>query len=137
MASFASIKLINEQRRRHAVQKVLQAPIDMIVDIKEPTRNADQNARLWAMIGDIRKARPGGRLATTEQWKCAIMETFNQEIGRKPETTLDLEGNPFSVNPHSTSGLSKRMFSDLITFIYAWFAPFEIEWSEPDFRDQK
>jgi NinB protein len=131
MASFATIKLIDEQRRRYAVQKVLESPLDMVVDIREPTRNAEQNRKLHAMIGDIIKAAPGGRVDSIEAWKRAIMQSFNEEMGRDPETGFDLDGKPFTVNPHSTSALSKRVFAELVEFIYAWFAPFEIQWSEP------
>ena len=47
-----TIKLIDGERRTRAAQAVHRVPDDWVVTIAPPTRNLDQNAKMWAMIAD-------------------------------------------------------------------------------------
>jgi hypothetical protein len=38
-----------------------KAPDGTVVQFKEPTRTSDQNAKMWAMLSDVSRAKPEGR----------------------------------------------------------------------------
>lgn len=45
--------LSHSEARRRAVQSCQDAPEGFVVTVAEPTRTLEQNARLWACLGDI------------------------------------------------------------------------------------
>lgn len=102
------------------------APQDAVVRISEATRNKDQNARMWAMLSDVSRAKPDGRCHTPEVWKALMMKA----CGHAVQFVLGIDGEPFPVGFRS-SRLTKSQMSDLIEFIYAYGAEHRIEWSEP------
>jgi hypothetical protein len=101
-------------------------PIDTVVSFKGLTRTLDQNARFWAMLGDVSKQEPLGRRYTADQWKVVFMNACGWEC----QFLETLEGTPFPVGFRS-SKLTVRQMADLITFIQAWGDEYGIEWSEP------
>jgi hypothetical protein len=110
-------RLINDAVRANACTAIRLAPEGWIVTLKEPTRSLDQNARLWAMLGDISKAKPDGREATPEVWKQLFMHACGHEV----QFEIGLEGKPFPVGFRS-SNLTVRQMSDLMEFIAAYAA---------------
>ena len=118
--------LRSEAQRALACDLIRRAPADAVVTIKEATRNLDQNAKMWAMISDISRAKPEGRAHTPEVWKALFMSA----CGHSVRFEMGLDGQPFPVGFHS-SRLSKRQFADLIETIYEYGARHNIAWSEP------
>ncbi len=113
--------------RYHAKQVIEAAPMGYIVTIKEPTRNLDQNARMWAMLADISSAIPDGRRHTPEDWKCLFMHACGWEV-----QFLDgLDGRPFP-SGFKSSKMTVRQMADLITFIMAYGDERGVAWSEPN-----
>lgn len=118
---------------RSDVQRILAkglieaAPVDAVVTIREGTRTLDQNARMWAMLSDIARAKPEGRHMPPEVWKAAFMSALGHEIVWQP----GIEDAPPFPAGFRTSRLSKRMFADLITFIAAYGDRHGVEWSDP------
>lgn len=122
-----SIKLVSDYHRQRAIDMVRSAPDGYHVSVKEPTRNLDQNARLWAMLSDVSKHEPEGRKLTPDDWKVLFMHGCGWEC-----QFLDgLDGRPFPVGFRS-SRLTKKQFANLIEFIYEYGNRHGVRWSEPE-----
>ena len=114
------------EHRALACELICAAPVNAIVTIKPETRNLDQNAKLWAMLSDISRAKPECRMHTPEVWKCLFM----QALGHETRFEMGLDNRPFPVG-FSSSKLNKRDFADLITFVMEYGDRMQIAWSEP------
>ncbi len=127
MIYYRPIKLNGDPQRAYAKAQIAEAPEGYVVTIKEPTRNLDQNARMWAMLTDISKAMPHGRRHTPDDWKCLFMHACGWEV-----QFLDgLDGRPFPSGFRSSHTTVKQM-ADLITFIAAYGDQHGVQWSEPN-----
>lgn len=120
-------KLIDKERRGNALRAVSAAPEGYVVTIAEPTRNLDQNARLWAMLDDIAKAEPMGRKHTPEEWKAIFCQAAGWEMAFLP----GLSGGFFPVG-FRTSKMTVRQMADLITWVQAWADEQGVQFSEPN-----
>lgn len=122
-----TVILRGASQRTLAKQMIDRAPADAVVRISEATRNADQNAKLWAMISDISRAKPEGRHWTPETWKCAFMHSLGHQV-------LFCEGldgsGPFPIGFRS-SRLTVRQMADLITVVSEYGDRHDVQWSEP------
>lgn len=125
-----TVILRGESQRAFAKQLLDRAPADAVVQISEPKRNADQNARMWAMLSDISRAKPEGRHWTPETWKCAFMHVLGHQV-RFCEG-LDNSG-PFPMG-FSSSKLTVRQMADLITTIQEYGDRHGVPWSDPAIR---
>ncbi|RYE43950.1 MAG: recombination protein NinB [Hyphomicrobiales bacterium] len=120
-------RLVHAEARRRAVAAVHEAQEGDVVTIAEPTRNADQNARMWAMLGDVSKQVDWyGKRLTPEDWK----HIFSASI-RKLEVVPNLDGTGFVALGMSTSSMSKREMSDLIELMFAFGAERDLAWTDP------
>lgn len=113
-----TVILDNEYRRRLAHRLVDAAPFGAVLTIKEATRTTDQNSKMWAMLSDIARAKPEGRVMTAENWKAAFMSALGHEILWQP----GLDGGPPFPAGYRSSRLSKSQMSDLIEFITEYAA---------------
>lgn len=123
-----TVILRGEAQRQLAHQLIDGAGPDFVVNIKEPTRNTDQNARLWAMLSDICRASPEGRKWTTEAWKCAFMHSLGHQV--QFCEGLDDSG-PFPIGFRS-SKLTVKQMADLITVAQEYGDRHGVMWSEPN-----
>lgn len=114
------------EQRALACGLIQSAPADAVVTIKGPTRNLDQNAKLWAMISDVSRAKPEGRVHTPEVWKCLFMAA----CGHAARFEMGLDNRPFPVG-FSSSRLTKAEFADLITTVQEYGDRHGVRWSEP------
>lgn len=122
--------LVHDVARQRAVEAVKAAPAGFVVTVKEPTRNSEQNARMWAMLGDVsRQVEWYGKRLTPEDWK----HVFSASL-RKLQVVPNLDGTGFVALGLSTSRMSKREMSDLMELIAAFGAERDVEWSEPERR---
>lgn len=121
-----TIIIRGDAQRQLARRLIDAAPLDGIVQISEPKRNADQNARMWAMLSDISRAKPDGRRHTPDVWKALFMNACGYEV----QFLHGLDGNPFPAG-FRTSKLTVRQMADLITYIGAWGDDRHVRWSEP------
>lgn len=92
-----------------------RAPNGFVLKISEPKRSTEQNAKLWAMLSDVSRAKPEGRKCTPETWKALFMHAH----GFEQRFLTGLSGEPFPAGFRS-SQLNKSQMADLITFIQAW-----------------
>lgn len=120
------IPLDSPARREYAMRLLSDAPADYVCIVRQSTRTLEQNARLWAMCGDLSKAQPEGRQHTPEVWKCLLM----QACGHAVQFVNGLDGLPFPVGFRS-SKLNKAQFSELIECAYEYGARHGVRWSDP------
>ena len=114
------------EQRALACGMVKAAPVDAVVTIKPAARSVDQNAKLWAMLSDIARSKPEGRVMTAESWKAAFMSALGHEILWQPG--ID-NGPPFPAGFRS-SRLNKEQMGDLITFISEYGDRHGVKWSD-------
>jgi hypothetical protein len=113
-------------QRALAAELIRRAPAGAVVQIAPPKRTQDQNAKLWAMLSDVSRAKPEGRAHTPEVWKCLFMAA----CGHSVRFEMGLDNRPFPVG-FSTSRLNKRDFADLITTVAEYGDRHGVAWSEP------
>ena len=115
------------EQRALAHSIVDKAPIGIVVTFKHPTRKIEQNARMWAMLTDVSRNKPEGRLWTTEVWKAAFMDFLGHEVQWQP----GLSGTPIPTG-YRTSKLNVGQMADLITVIAEYGDRHGVLWSEPN-----
>ena len=112
-------------QRAYARTLVNAAPEGFVMTIRPPRRTVDQNAKLWAMLTDVSRAKPDGRNHPPETWKALFMHA----LGWEQQFHMGLNGEPFPAGFRS-SRMNKEQMSDLIEFIYAYGAERGVVWSE-------
>ncbi len=122
-----TVILAGPSQRALAKQLIDRAPYGAIVTVKAATRSNEQNAKLWAMLSDLSRAKPEGRLHTPEVWKQLVMHA----CGHAVQFEVGLNGQPFPTGFRS-SRLTKGQMSDLIEWIYAYGAEHRVVWTEPE-----
>ena len=112
--------------RRLAAQAIMEAPDGRVVTIAEPTRSLEQNARLWASLGEVSKQVDWyGQHLTPDEWK----DVFTAAMKRQ-KVVPGLEGG-FVVCALSTSKMSKAELGELMEIIYAFGAEKGVVFSDP------
>lgn len=126
-----TVILAGPRQRDFAKRLVNDAPDMWVVSVKEGTRTLDQNAKFWAMLTDIARAKPEGRSMRPDLWKCAFMSALGHEV----QIINGIDGNPPFPADYRSSRLSKREMADLITFMQEYGDRHNVrwshEWSEP------
>lgn len=122
-----TIILSNPVNRMRAHRLIEAAPDRAVLNVREANRSSDQNAKLWAMLSDVARAKPGGRVLTTENWKCLFMNAAGFNCTFVPS----LDGAGVVPLGFKSSRLNKAEFSDLIEAIYHFGAEHGVEWTDP------
>ncbi len=125
-----TVILHGSSQRSFAKRLVELAPAGAIVTIKEATRTVDQNSRLWAMLSDVSRAKPEGRMHTPEVWK----NLFMHACGHAVQFELGLDGKPFPVGFRS-SKLTKPEMSDLMEFVAEYGTRHGVLWTDPAYGE--
>lgn len=124
--------LVHDMARAGAKREIDAAPDGYEVVIKEPTRNADQNAKFHAICSDI--ARSGmewaGKKRSADQWKVLLVSGHATATKEGAEMVPGLEGEFVNVR-ESTALMSVRRSSSLIEYALAFCAMHEIPLSDP------
>lgn len=121
----AVLQLRTDAARDKARHWINIASDDVIVSFKKPNRNAEQNAKMWAMIADIRAQEDKhGKSMPADYWKAAFMRACAHEVA----FAQGLDGELFPVGFRS-SQLTVGQMADLITFIQKWGDEVGIVWS--------
>lgn len=135
MASGQTIRLTGVGNRVMAHRWIDIAPAGAVVNIREPNRTTEQNAKMHAMLSDIARAKPGGRRLTTDQWKCLFMDAVAKETNNASFTSNwqpSLDGEGVVNTGYRSSRLSKPEMGELIDFMEAWGAQNGVTFSEPN-----
>lgn len=121
-----TIILNGPMSRRKAHQLIDAAPDGCVHNISAPKRTDDQNAKMWAMLSDVSRAKPQGREYPPEIWKSLFMA----EAGFKPRFEPSLDGRGVVPIGYKSSRLKKAEFSELIEAIYAYGSEHGVQWTE-------
>jgi hypothetical protein len=106
--------------KARAISWLQKARQGWTMTLREPKRNADQNAKMWAMLSEItaqRKVHCGVKM-TPELWKCVFMHALGQEVSY----LHTLDGGSIFPAGFRSSELTVKQMADLITLIEAWAA---------------
>lgn len=130
--AYHDLKLSSPAIRAKARLWLDAAPEGAIVRFfPEPTRTLEQNSLLWSLLGNIATQKEhNGTYHTPETWKLLHMHA----LGHESRFLNGLNGEVFPAG-FSSSKLSVKEMSDLITWIYSWGAENNIRWSERGFND--
>lgn len=123
------VRTIRNEADRALVMGWLQrAAYGHRVEVKEPKRTDEQNARFWELMGRVSKRMTiGGRKYDAESWKAIFMKAMGRESNFLP--TLD--GSGFFPSGFRSSDLSVREMCDLQVFIEAHCAERGVDiWSD-------
>ena len=124
-----TVILRGPEQRRLAMGIIARAPDNAVVNVREEKRTLDQNALLWAILSDVARAKPDGRVHPAETWKALFMNA----CGHETKFEIGLTGEPFPVGFRS-SRMNKSQMSELVEFIYSWGSERGVKWSEPEER---
>ena len=126
-----TVILRGDVQRQLAKRLIDSAPVDGVVNVKAATRTSEQNARMWAMLSDVSRAKPEGRTHTPDVWKALFMHA----CGHAVQFEMGLNGQPFPAGFRS-SHLTKAEMSDLMECIAEYGARHGVRWSEPSPMDR-
>lgn len=123
--------VISGLRARDAAHRLVSiAPEGAILNIQEARRTNDQNALMWALLSDISRAKPQGRVLPPEIWKCIFMASVGHQCRFEPS----LDGNGVVPVGFKSSRLTKAEMGDVIEAIYAFGAEHGVIWSNEERR---
>ena len=109
---------------RERVYRALDcAPVGSVVTVKPPRRTLDQNAKFFATLTEIARAKPEGRSYPVDVWKALFMA----QCGHKMRFEPSLDGDGVVPIGFRSSRLSKDQFSELIECANAYAASHGIE----------
>jgi hypothetical protein len=96
-----------------------------VVRLSRPTRNLDQNAKLWPMLSDVSKQVEWyGHKLKPEEWKDMFTAVLKQQ-----KTVPGIDGGFVVIGAH-TSKMTVSQISDLIELMYAFGANHGVKWTE-------
>lgn len=131
MTDRKTVILSTPRARETALRYVRDAPAGFYVEVKPATRTLDQNARLWAMLGDVcRQVEWYGKRLDSEDWK----HVFSASL-RKLSVVPNIDGTGFVALGLSTSKMTKAELGDLMELVSAFGSERGVVWSEK-FRDE-
>jgi len=120
--------LSGDRQRQLAKSLIDRAPPMAVLNIREAKRTNDQNAKWHAMISDIARAKPDGRVYDVPTWKALLMS----DAGFKPIFQPSLDGQGVVPIGFKSSRLRKSEFSDLIEATFAFGARHNVVWSSDE-----
>ena len=120
-----TVILAGPSSRKTAHDLIDKAPDRAVVAIKPEGRTLDQNAKMFAMLSDISRAKPLGRRHTPDDWKAIMMNACGWEC----QFQQGLDGRPFPMGFRS-SRLTKEQMSNLIEYMLAFGAEHGVIWSD-------
>lgn len=121
------VRLVGESQRAYAHRLIDTAPAGVIVSFREATRTLEQNAKMHAMLADIARAKPQGRVMDPESWKALFMHAAGFKCTFEPS----LDGQGVVPLGFKSSRLSKADFGELLTCITAFGDEHGVKWREP------
>jgi hypothetical protein len=109
--------LAHPEARRRAMSAVADAPPGFKVTVQPPGRSLDQNALMWAELGEIsERVDWHGQKLTPAEWKAVFTAALKRQ-----KVVPGIDGG-FVVLGTSTSRMSKSEMSELIELMAAFKA---------------
>lgn len=136
MSDSQTFRLVNSTVRDNACRAIMTAIPGMVVTIRAPTRNNDQNAKFHALVADIAKAKPewNGVHMDADDWKALLIVSHAIATGGSSaqlRLVPDLEGNGFIQLRESSAKMSRERASSLIDYCTAWAVSHGVTLREP------
>ena len=126
-----TVRLIGPTQRAHAHRLIDAAAPTDVMKLAAETRRDRQNAKLHAMIGDLREQVPDMARFTVAQCKLRFMDALGEEMTYLPK----LYGEGFFPVGAKTSTLTVAQFAGLVNLLYIYGGEQDVRWSEPS-RDE-
>ena len=122
------IPLTSPAARTAAMRYIAQAPDGYVCVLKEPTRSLSQNARMWAMLGDISRQVDwhGYKLADYE-WKDVLSAAL-----KKQRAVPGIDGG-FVVIGARTSKMTIREMTELMDLMEVFGAEHGVRFSAQEY----
>jgi NinB protein len=118
--------LDSELWRNNAMTAVKVAPQGYVVEIREPKRLDVQNRKMWALLKDISdQVVWHGRKLNSEDWKAMLTAGLT-----KSEPIEGIEQGTMILLGVSTRTMSRKFFSELFEYMYAFGTDQNVVWSE-------
>jgi hypothetical protein len=118
--------LVHDQARQRAAEACRTAPEGWTVLLQPPKRTDLQNARMWAMLGDVSKQVIWhGQTLTPAEWKDMLTAAL-----KKQRAIPGIDGGFVILGAH-TSGMSRRDLGDLIDLMFAFGNERDVQWTDP------
>lgn len=112
------LQLWSDRQKALAIEHIRHAEKDSRFELAPPVRSLPQNARLHALLTNVRKlAQAQGMDYTIDQWKALFLHA----AGFTTEFLPGLEGGWIPYRP-STASMGKAALGELMDFIEAWTA---------------
>lgn len=118
-----TIRLTTPARREQAKRLIDQAPERATVKIAPENRTTAQNDKMWAMLSDVSRAKPQGRVMNPKAWKAVFMDAIGKQATWEPA----LDGSGVVCTGYRSSYLSVADMSDMIAQIDAYAAEHGVE----------
>lgn len=111
------------EARRRAMACVAEAPDGFVVEVREPRRSGDQNAKFHALCSDLAASDVtwGGKRRTLAQWKVLLVSGHAIATKEGAEMVPGLEGEFVNLR-ESTAAMSKKRGASLIEYALAFCA---------------
>jgi hypothetical protein len=131
--SYRTVKYLHNAQQGHEVLLRLWSEVKpwllaghkLEVRVKPETRSTEQNAKMWAMLGDVsRQVEWHGKKLDPSDWK----HVFSAAI-TKQAVVPNLDGTGFVVLGQSTSDMTKSEMSELIELMTAFGVDRGVSWS--------
>lgn len=114
--------------RQRAARAVMQAPDGYILELRQPTRTLEQNARMWAMLADIsRQVEWDQGKMDPDEWK----DFFTAHL-RGNKLVRGMDGRGLVAIGMRTSRMTKREMGDLMELMSAFGAERGVKFTAPD-----
>ena len=115
--------MAHKQARQLAAEQCHLVPDGWDVLFLPPTRTLEQNAKLWALLGEIAaQVIWHGRKLDAESWK----HIFTSSLKRM-DVVPNLDGTGFVALGLSTSKMTKKELAELIELIEAFGAQHDVK----------
>lgn len=120
--------LATPELRQRAARAVLDAPDGYIVELRQPTRTLDQNARMWAMLSDIsRQVEWDQGTMTADEWK-----DFFTAYLRGNKLVRGMDGRGLVAIGMRTSRMTRREMGELMELMSAFGSERGVRFTAPD-----
>lgn len=121
-------RLAHAEARQRAMECIAAAPHGYVVTVQEPTRNLEQNALLWVLLGAFAKQLQwpvNGQMVNLEpeEWKDILSAAFKRETQR---VAMGLDGGMVLLGMR-TSKMGKAQFGEFLEFVQATAADRGVE----------
>lgn len=105
-----------------------RAPEGCVIEIKPANRSLEQNAKLWATLGEVAaQVVWHGRKLSSDEWKIIFSASLKRQ-----DVIPGIDGG-FVAMGQSTSKMTKKEMTDLIAIIEAFGAQHGVKFDEGGF----